>query len=198
MDTYHHGNLKAELLTLARTLIATSGEAPSLRELARRAGVSPTAVYHHFASKEQLLAEVAESWLEELVASWEGLTLEAMGEAYLGFFRAHPAALGLLFGTNVTRTPRLQALQEQAYAALVGRLPRLADGGLDHPTGLVFWALVQGLAHLNSTGVLGADPDTCPGGPPLWYQEPPAVLGTLGPVLDRLFGGQRTTEASRS
>lgn len=186
MDTYHHGNLKAELLTLARTVLEATGEAPSLRELARRAGVTPTAVYHHFASKEVLLAEVAESWLEELLASWEGLSLEAMGETYLGFFRAHPPALGLLFGTGVTRTPRLQALQERAYAALVHRIPR-RDGGLDHTTGLAFWALIQGLAHLYTTGVLGADPEACPGGPELWYQDPQPLLAALGPVFDRLL-----------
>ncbi|MFH2114481.1 MAG: TetR/AcrR family transcriptional regulator [Spirochaetota bacterium] len=187
MDAYHHGNLKADLLTRARTMIETvPGAAPSLRELARQAGVSATAVYHHFPSKEDLLAEVGASLLEELMADWDRLTLEELGQAYLGFFRSHPSALGLVFGPRLRKVPRIRELQDKAYTALIERLPPGPDGP-DHRAGLAVWALVQGLAHLYADGALGADPEECPGGPALWYQEPPAVMAALAPLLEKML-----------
>lgn len=189
MDSYHHGNLRADLIARARALVENSptAEAPSLRELARQAGVSATAVYHHFSSKEDLLAEVAVAILEDLVQNWRGLSLAALGPAYLRYFRDHPSSLGLVFGSRLRALPRIRELQDQAYQALVGQLPRTAKGELDHEAGLVVWALVQGLAHLFATGALGADPEDCPGGPELWYREPEAVLEALAPTLDKLL-----------
>lgn len=188
MDTYHHGNLKADLLARAKALIeaSPSGELPSLRELARQVGVSPTAVYHHFPAKEDLMTEVGASLLEELMAGWEGLTLEELGPAYLEFFRRHPSALGLIFGPRLRKVPRIRDLQDRAYQSLVERLPPGPQGEPDHRVGLALWALVQGLAHLYAAGALGADPAECPGGPELWYQEPPAIIEALAPLLDRL------------
>lgn len=190
MDSYHHGNLRADLLARARVLIEQSpaGEAPSLRELARWAGVSPTAVYHHFPSKEDLLAEVGASLLEELMTQWESLTLEELGPAYLRFFRNHPSALSLVFGPRLRKVPRIRDLQDQAYLALVTRLPPRPDGEPNHEAGLAVWALVQGLAHLYAAGALGADPQECPGGPDLWYQEPEAVLVALTPLINKMLG----------
>ncbi|MBX9748821.1 MAG: TetR family transcriptional regulator, partial [Roseococcus sp.] len=57
---YHHGDLRAALLDAADALLDEGGDgAVSLREAARRAGVSPTAAYRHFADKEALLAALA-------------------------------------------------------------------------------------------------------------------------------------------
>lgn len=200
MDSYHHGNLKADLLAKARVLIekSPSGEAPSLRELARQAGVSPTAVYHHFPSKEDLLAEVGAALLEELLAVWEPLGIEDLGYAYLQFFRDHPTALGLLFGPKLRKVPRIRLLQERAYAILVSRLPPSPDGQPDHTAGLALWALVQGLAHLYAAGALGSDPVECPGGPALWYQEPKSVLAALAPLLQRMLTPGASDESSFS
>ena len=58
--TYHHGNLRAELLdTALEQLRAGSAEDLSLRALARAVGVSQTAPYRHFADKGELLAAMA-------------------------------------------------------------------------------------------------------------------------------------------
>jgi AcrR family transcriptional regulator len=59
-DDYHHGDLRNALLAAARrTLDEGNYETLSLRELARRAGVSANAPYRHFASKDEILAHVA-------------------------------------------------------------------------------------------------------------------------------------------
>ena len=58
---YHHGDLKRALIETAVKAIARHGvDAVSLRELAARAGVTPGAPYHHFASRDELLASIAE------------------------------------------------------------------------------------------------------------------------------------------
>src|ERR1700678_4603290 len=69
---YHHGNLKPALLKAAVGLIAEVGpRAFTLREVARRAGVSHNAPYRHFESKDVLLAEVATEGFVRLTASMQ-------------------------------------------------------------------------------------------------------------------------------
>src|SRR5580765_8746547 len=59
-DSYHHGALREELITASLTLIEAEGiGAVSLRRVAREAGVSPGAPYHHFADRSALLAAIA-------------------------------------------------------------------------------------------------------------------------------------------
>src|SRR5690554_7435538 len=66
-NTYHHGNLREELLHKAISIIREKGvEKLSLRALARDVGVSQTAPYRHFTDKNELLAELATLALEEL------------------------------------------------------------------------------------------------------------------------------------
>src|SRR5690349_19263411 len=64
---YHHGDLRRALVDAALALIS-EGELGtfSLREVARRAGVTPAAPYHHFKDKTALLAAVAEEGFEAL------------------------------------------------------------------------------------------------------------------------------------
>src|SRR6478672_13454609 len=58
---YHHGDLRRVLVDAAFELVGEGGaEGLSVREAARRAGVSPGAPFRHFASREALLAAVAE------------------------------------------------------------------------------------------------------------------------------------------
>src|SRR5438132_123766 len=58
--SYHHGDLRSALLAAALTMLKRTGPgALSLREVARKAGVSHQAPYHHFANREQLLAALA-------------------------------------------------------------------------------------------------------------------------------------------
>nr|WP_315230114.1 TetR/AcrR family transcriptional regulator [uncultured Albidiferax sp.] len=98
---YHHGNLRQTLLNAAVQLAEEVGtEHLSLREVARRVGVAPSAPYRHFASRKALLTAVAEEATERLrigmvtgVAAHRqhGLEqLQALGEAYLGWAEQHP------------------------------------------------------------------------------------------------------------
>lgn len=98
---YHHGNLKPALTSAAMKELAAHGlEAFSLRGVARRAGVSPPAVYRHFADKDALLVAVASECAERLgalivaaVAAAPPHPLEqfrATGIATVRFAVAHP------------------------------------------------------------------------------------------------------------
>ena len=67
---YHHVNLKQSLLDAAVALIGEVGpQAFTLREVARRAGVSHNAPYRHFRDKDDLLAEVAAQGFDQLTES---------------------------------------------------------------------------------------------------------------------------------
>src|SRR5215510_769128 len=93
-------DLSARLLDAAASLIAERGpQGFSLREVARRARVSEAAPYWHFASKEALLAAVAEQGFVGLAAEMEAVQrrtkhprgrLHALGVAYVRFALAHP------------------------------------------------------------------------------------------------------------
>jgi len=98
--TYHHGNLRAAVLERAAQLAANGGSgALSLRALARELGVSPAALYRHFAHKDALLDELAGRALAALeVALREALDREAS---------ADPAArlAALVAATSLLRGP---------------------------------------------------------------------------------------------
>jgi len=98
---YHHGNLRAALVAAALKEIAKTGpEAFSLRNVARRAGVSAPAVYRHFADKDALLAAVAEECWDQIGAAIQAALaaapddplerFRATGIAYVTFAVEHP------------------------------------------------------------------------------------------------------------
>lgn len=101
-STYHHGSLREALVAAALELIETHGVEPmSLREAAKRAGVSPGAPFRHFPTKAALLTAVAEQAAQRLHAQVEQamansadqpalLRFAAIGEAYLDWAARHP------------------------------------------------------------------------------------------------------------
>jgi AcrR family transcriptional regulator len=152
---YHHGNLRAALVDAGAIVLESRGvEALSLREAARRAGVSQTAPYRHFENKQALLAAVAgdgfQLLLEELKAAavpYEDDPAEAitaMGAAYINFAAEQPARFRLMFGRDI--------LQRHKYEALDNVTEELADtigGMLPNPAlGLGLWSAMHGLAWL--------------------------------------------------
>ncbi len=121
--SYHHGNLRAELLdTAIEQLRSTAAEDLSLRALARSLGVSQTAPYRHFADKGELLAAMAARGYRELL-----LVLRAAGEsaeasakaqllafamAYVQFASDNPQLFKLMFGPALQSTARQTELRE--------------------------------------------------------------------------------------
>ena len=110
-DGYHHGDLRRALLDAAAELLEQRGvEGLTLREVARRAGVSHAATYHHFVDRAALIAALVESGFRQLTLAMQtaaaavgggvpGSTLDrlrAIGVAYVVFATQHPALFRLL------------------------------------------------------------------------------------------------------
>lgn len=104
--SYHHGDLRRALLQSAAELVADQGvQATSLREVARRAGVSHAAPAHHFGDKAGLLAALAAEGHrllgEALIAADDhsvppAEALARLGSAYLGCAARHPGHFAVM------------------------------------------------------------------------------------------------------
>jgi len=166
---YHHGNLRESLMTAADELLARQGLAGlTLREVARVAGVSHAAPYHHFASLDELLAAVAARSFEVLgaaIADAAGAAdpREAMlriGDVYVAHARAQPAHFRLMFGPLLSRKQEFPALALAARASFLQVLQaaeRYAPGE-GAVVALTGWSLGHGFAHLAIDGALDGLP----------------------------------------
>lgn len=124
---YHHGDLRRALIEAARAILENEGLAKlSLREAARRAGVSQAAPYHHFKDKTALLAAVAARGFREfddaLRAHMDAVAdpsakLTESGVAYVAFAADNPALFRLMFGPQIEDAAAHQELAEAAAAA---------------------------------------------------------------------------------
>lgn len=172
---YHHGNLRPALIEAAVQLLEEVGpQEVSLREVARRAGVSHAAPYRHFADKDALLAAVAEEGFGLLTGSMRArmdkagahpaARLEACGLGYVAFAVKHPAHFRLMFGRELhdrRARPELFKASEEAFQVLVGALaPVLQAAGLKEGSrkaemiALASWSTVHGLSMLFVDGQL--------------------------------------------
>ena len=179
-SAYHHGDLRATLLRVGLELVAERGiNGFTLREVARRAGVSHAAPYHHFADRGALVrAIVAESYgalaaaLED--AASEGADdplarIQAMGEGYVAFALANPDRYRLMFRTELagegSDADDVDRAGAEAFGALVGaveaahRAGGLADDADVSSTAAACWATVHGVASLLIDGALGIRAD---------------------------------------
>lgn len=140
-SSYHHGDLKAALLQTAGGMLEKQGLASlSLRELARRAGVSHNAPYRHFPDRESLLAALALEGFELLGNALETRPRSEMGEAYVEFALAHPQRFRLMFGGLLPGHDR------RAYESLQKAFADLGEHA--QYAAAAAWALVHGLSHL--------------------------------------------------
>lgn len=151
MSTYHHGDLRSALLAAASQILEEQGLAAlSLREAARRAGVSHNAPYRHFPDRDSLLAELAAEGFRQLGQAMRGKQGREMGEAYVRFALENPSRFRLMFGGQV-RLERHAALASAArgtHDALVQAFraqPGIADA---EKAAAAAWSLVHGLAQL--------------------------------------------------
>ncbi|MFF4255296.1 TetR/AcrR family transcriptional regulator [Streptomyces sp. NPDC001663] len=174
---YHHGDLRAALLTRAEETLREKGPAAlSLRELARDLGVSHAAPSRHFKDKQALLDALALTGFERLTAvlaaSQDGVgetfakQLEAMVHAYVGFARDNAELLDLMY--SIKHDPEAsQALLEAAHrwSELVVRLigegqarGEVQEGPMER-VGLPVFATLHGYADLAVTGMLPPETD---------------------------------------
>ena len=163
---YHHGDLRRALTDTALTMVTEDGAWNfTLREVARRAGVSHAAPYNHFADKAELLAEVAAVGFRGLRGRMDAAarrarsTRQAMlgiATAYVRFGVEHPAHYRLMFGPELAakeRYPVLQEASDATFGVLTGALERgQAAGDLRRgpvrDQALAAWSLVHGLTTL--------------------------------------------------
>src|SRR5437868_14157997 len=161
MSTYHHGDLPAALLRAAgRTLEKRGIGALSLRETARRAGVSHNAPYRHFPDREALLAALAAEGFAMLGERLRGKPGREMGAAYVSFALEQPQRFRLMFGgvLPLAKYPQLNSAAKTAYQALTEALKILPKPEL---AAAAAWSLVHGLSHLLLVGHFGTqDPET--------------------------------------
>jgi AcrR family transcriptional regulator len=169
---YHHGDLRRVLLEAAVEAIDEAGPAAlSLRDLARRAGVSHAAPAHHFGDKAGLLTAVAADGFRRLAATLgdayraTGSFLE-VGVAYARFAVAHRAHFEVMFRPELYRAddPELVQARDAARSLLYPPAAEAADGsgGDDLRAAVAAWSLVHGLVTLwlngNLPPQLGDDP----------------------------------------
>jgi len=168
-STYHHGNLRAQVLSSAVDMIASDGpDTLSLRELARQAGVSHAAPAHHFGDRQGLFTAVAAEGFELMAQALEPSVktgrFDRTAVAYVRFAVAHRGHFAVMF------RPDLLDRDEERLASARRRTSRLLGAGLESvPDASVHvsrpdarraaWALVHGVATLWLAGEL---PDTNP------------------------------------
>jgi AcrR family transcriptional regulator len=165
-DRYHHGDLRAACLRAARELLEEDGSAAlSLRAVARRAGVSATAPYRHFADRDALVSAVAAEGYGELGAKLneahpEPSTTEdlaAVAVAYVRFALDHPALFRVMFVEPCDPGSAERVAATAAISGYVsGIVERAFPGAEPEALSTAVWALVHGLAFLHLDGKLDA------------------------------------------
>jgi AcrR family transcriptional regulator len=166
--SYHHGDLPAALAKVAKELVAERGpEGFTLREVARRVGVTHVATYRHYADRRALLAAVAEHGFHQLRGRLEGARrkaaaslgprLRAILAAYLRFCWDEPALAAVMFGPRLSRRgefPRLEAavldslgIIEETIATLAPR--RASRQRTARDLGLALWTFAHGFSSLS-------------------------------------------------
>jgi AcrR family transcriptional regulator len=167
-STYHHGDLRAELVRAALALLEEGGAAElSLRAVARRAGVAASAPYRHYADKEALLSAVAAVGYHELAellatvhpAPRSPDDLAAVAVAYVQFALQRPALFRVMFGEPCDRDSAERVAATEAITAYVtGIVERAFPAAEPSALATAIWALVHGLAFLHLDGKLdGSD-----------------------------------------
>ncbi len=161
---YRHGNLPNAMRAAARSILDEAGpEGVGLRETARRVGVSATAAYRHFDSKEDLLASVAAEGFRELTAAMRAASegsepLIGVGLSYVEFALQKRGLFRLMFGPLMVERARYPKLNEAVNEAL-GLLEQVVTGAEsksqdESPATLAAWGLVHGLSTLFIDGLV--------------------------------------------
>jgi AcrR family transcriptional regulator len=165
---YHHGDLRTALVAAAVDAIEEGGAtAMSLRDVARRAGVTHTAAAYHFGDKAGLLAAVAIEGYRQLAADLlaareQQRSFLEMGIAYVRFALSQPAYFEVMYhpGLYDASDPAVRDARAETAALLYGSRDATNEQTL---FGIAAWSIVHGFATLWRTGnipaKLGKDPE---------------------------------------
>jgi AcrR family transcriptional regulator len=164
---YHHGDLRRGLVDAARRILEADGPiALSLRAVAREAGVSPAAPYHHFKDKGELLDAVAlEGWeaLGEALAQArdtagpQGIVVAELGVAYVCFARDNPALYRVMYERSRDKDALPEDMRdndESAYCLVRETFreiagPDISEMDVELAT-IAAWCAAHGLAEMSS------------------------------------------------
>jgi AcrR family transcriptional regulator len=170
---YHHGALRPALIEAAEAVIAERGlEGFSLRETARRAGVSPAAPAHHFGDVRGLLTAIAAQGFRDLADALQAADRAAgadrqarirrQGVAYVRFALARPARFDLMWRDGLLNKgdAELGEAGDRAFQALdrMARGEGAPQGGPGDPAlapSIAAWSIVHGFARLAVDGAFG-------------------------------------------
>lgn len=172
--SYHHGALHEALLETAFEQARKQGpQAIQVRALAKRAGVSPSAIYRHVPNIETLLAEVSQQARQELAVrlirardsapqhrtrkAAARARFRAMGRGYIDFALDEPHLFDTAFMPNSAPLPRSEG--PSAWEVLVEGVQELVDAGvIEAPAAadaaLIAWSGVHGIASILARRVL--------------------------------------------
>jgi AcrR family transcriptional regulator len=168
--SYHHGNLRHDLVAAALEIINRSGpEGLTLRAVTKRLGVTAAASYRHFASKKALLAAVATDGFTALLEEVRAATAEAgtdlraryeaMAIGYLRFATAHPGHFRVMYGPQVDFDDVAVGQRRAAFQMLTDSIQACQAAGLAAPgpawaVANRTWAYAHGLVTLHLHGLL--------------------------------------------
>lgn len=191
---YHHGNLRTALIAEALKLAVDSGiDGVSLREITRRAKVSPGALFRHFADKKALMTAVAEEAIEFFHRGVMGAIaahpeddpvsqIRAVGRAFLAWAVTYPMHFEIISARraiNFHQSEKLVGLNREVQQAVNQVLERARAKGLLRIGGeigqvqLVARSQVYGLARMYIDGHF-----------PTWNVEPEKTVEEMDRLLD--------------
>ncbi len=161
---YHVGNLEPQLIEQAKKMLEEVGpDKLSIRAVAERVGVSATAVYHHFANKDELMSQVAADGFnaleQTLLACHQHVErqnkMRVISRQYMLFAFEHPAMYQLMFGSQLAHSemnPALSTARKNAYAVVEQCVAEVLDkdaGSKEvRSASLAAWSFAHGLASL--------------------------------------------------
>jgi AcrR family transcriptional regulator len=163
-ESYHHGDLRRAVMEEAVAIVRKEGVAAvSLREIARRLGVSPGAPHHHFAEKDDLFAAIAEDAfvrivarvgqrLEQAVELGARERLRLVCETYLACAMSDKARYAIMFLPQLRDRKRFASLHETGGTALATLAAAFHEAGTPAPRAraqaIACWATLHGFAQL--------------------------------------------------
>ena len=161
MKTYHHGNLKKELIKCACKMCERDGYTKlSIRSLAKESKVSQTAPYRHFKKKEDLYAAIVKEGFEKLNKEMKSIQIKnaknyliSCGKTYIDFGLKNANTYDLMFGTavgNYADYPDLSESANRLFQFLMSSFKRLSDDDNEIIAFkcITLWSMVHGLVGI--------------------------------------------------